>query len=70
MNKRKIAELWLIDGNYHLLAIVSGFHVNLARGNQELAELAATYEIIESLRKIVAESDSKRIQIEKEIPHD
>lgn len=68
MIRRKLAEIWEIDGNYHVEIHVSDYHLELTRGNEAQAEMASTYECIEALRKIVQMSDDNNVRLEKELP--
>jgi hypothetical protein len=65
---RKLAELWDIDGDYHLRVEVGAFQRTLGIADPRQAEDAASYEVIEVLRKIVRLADENRIQLEAELP--
>jgi hypothetical protein len=58
---RKLAELWEVDGGYHLRVVVGAFQPSLT-DDPAAAEQYASYEAIEVLRKIVADSDANRVE--------
>jgi len=60
--RRKLAELWEIDGDYHIRVEVGAFQRSLGVTSKYQAEEIASYEVIEVLRKIVQESDAGQIQ--------
>jgi hypothetical protein len=66
--RRKLAELWEIDGDYHIRIEVGAFQRELGANSRDKAEEIASFEVIEVLRKIVAESDAANIRIERDLP--
>ena len=60
--KRKLAELWEIDGDYHIRVEVGAFQRSLGASSKAQAEEIASFEVIEVLRKIVTDSDAGQIR--------
>ena len=65
--KRKLAELWEIDGDYHIRIEVGAFQRELGADSRDKAEEIASFEVIEVLRKIVGDSDAANIRTEHEL---
>jgi hypothetical protein len=59
---RKLAELWEVDGDYQIRVMVGAFQRHLTPDPAQGEDLA-TYEVVEVLRKIVADFDANRVQI-------
>jgi hypothetical protein len=64
--RRKLAEVWETDGDYHLRIEVGAFQRELGAQDPVTAENVATFEVIEVLRKIVAEADADRLELKIE----
>lgn len=58
---RKLAEIWDVDGGYHLRVEVGAFQRQLGATDRRTAAEVAEYEAIEVLRKMVADYDSGQI---------
>lgn len=59
---RKLAELWLVGKDYQIRVMVGAFQRHLTPDPSQAEDLA-TYEVVEVLRKIVADFDSSEVQI-------
>jgi hypothetical protein len=60
---RKLAELWEVGGDYQIRVIVGAFQRELGATDPSQAEEMAQFEMIEVLRKIVADFDADEIQV-------
>jgi len=61
---RKLAELWEVDGDYHVRVIVGAFQRQaLGAVDPSQAEEMAQFEMIEVLRKIVADFDADQVEV-------
>lgn len=61
MARRKLAEVWDENGDYHLRVEVGAFQRQFT-GDPRTAEDIASFEVIEVLRKIVAEADAATLE--------
>ena len=62
MTRRKLCEILEVDGDYHLRIEVGAFQRGLGATSRAKAEEIASFEVIEVLRKLVADSDASNIQ--------
>jgi hypothetical protein len=69
MARRKLAEVWDENGDYHLRVEVGAFQRQFT-GDPRTAEDIASFEVIEVLRKIVAEADAERLEHRVELDDD
>lgn len=59
---RKLAELWLVGNDYQIRVMVGEFQRHLTPDPAQGQDLA-TYEVVEVLRKLVADFDANEVQI-------